>query len=114
MKCCKHGPKNLHLESVLVWLVLALLANISQGWKWLTMTSTMIEQVALKKKSLIPKKSLQNTQTLQPFAIYAKTKYLHKILSMSSWLAGVERPSGLLKVGWSTSTQAEDCLAKST
>ncbi len=52
-------------------------------------------QVALNKTRLVLKIILQNTQTLQLFTKITKSKVFTKV---PSWMAWVQRPSGVIKI----------------
>ncbi len=70
-------------------------------------TTTIIEQVALNKSSLLQKNILQNTQTLQLFT---------KVIKMPSWQAWAQRKSGLIEREWHESQTLtmvlQNCLMK--
>jgi hypothetical protein len=58
----------------------------------------ILEQAALNKSNLLLTVILQNAQTLQLFTKIIYKKVFTKVIKMPSWMAWVQRPSGLIKM----------------
>jgi hypothetical protein len=72
---------------------------IIQATAWDCQIIGIREQVAWNKSSLLLTIILQNTQILQQFTKTIKQKLFTKVNNLTSWMAWVEQPAGLIKRG---------------